>query len=440
LTNKTHLIQIGNVNESEWVLTDAQKFEFIPNSYLTKKKKYLLEKQHVLISLTGGSNTSNDISSYFEGSFKAFLNQRVSAFSPINNDINLFFYFYALTKSLFFKNQWLGKGGIQKNTVAKERDNTYLPIIDKKAIEYISQLTQAIINKEKLIKQRYQTILETIENELKENQKLNKFKFDHPTINDIMEVGRLDTNLYSEKFKSIDFLIKNYINGFQTIFDYGFTLSRGQNLQVSNIGTSIYSTKHYDNFYTLMLPKFLSKYGTVDTIEYLGNAKKLKTLEKGDLIIGAEGFEKGRSIVIIEEKEKTITNIHGITIQHHNQNLTASIFIKCCLDYLRDKGLIDLFAVGGNGGSLAQKYWEYIPFPNFDDDKQKEIAKLYHNADHNYEISQCTLDNFLLTDQAYNEKAGIHELDKTAKHLKAKLNQAIDDIINDKEVDLLFNF
>lgn len=102
LTNKTHLIQIGNVNESEWILTDAQKFEFIPNSYLTKKKKYLLEKQHILISLTGGSNTSNDISSYFDGSFNAFLNQRVSAFSQINNDIDLFFLFLRINKKLVF--------------------------------------------------------------------------------------------------------------------------------------------------------------------------------------------------------------------------------------------------------------------------------------------------------------------------------------------------
>ena len=45
-----------------------------------------------------------------------------------------------------------------------------------------------------------------------------------------------------------------------------------------------------------MLPKFLSKYGTVDTIESLGNQNDLKTLQKGDLIFGAEGFEKGRSI------------------------------------------------------------------------------------------------------------------------------------------------
>ena len=144
-------------------------------------------------------------------------------------------------------------------------------------------------------------------------------------------------------------------------------MSRGQNLQVSNIGKSIYSPKWYPNFYTLILPMFLSKYGTVDKVSYLGNRNTLKTLKKGDLIFGAEGFEKGRSVVIVEEKLNSITNIHGITFQQDKHDLNNAIFVKCILDYLRSKGLIDLFAVGGNGGSLAQKYWTYIPFPLFSD-------------------------------------------------------------------------
>ena len=259
-----------------------------------------------------------------------------------------------------------------------------------------------------------------------------------PTINEIDLVGRLDTNLYRKEFKKIDFLIKNYNNGFNTIYDLGFTLSRGQNLQVSNIGTSIYSKTYFPNFYTLMLPKFLSKYGTIDTIEYIGNPKELKTLKKGDLIFGAEGFEKGRSIVIIEEKEKTITNIHGITIQQEEHNVEKAIFVKCCLDYLRDKGLIDLFAVGGNGGSLAQKYWEYIPFPKFAENEQSNLVKLYYNEESKYDIQDWNLDNFLIKDTEFNNVAGIYELDKTAKQLKVKLNLAIDNIVNDRQVDIGF--
>ena len=194
----------------------------------------------------------------------------------------------------------------------------------------------------------------------------------------------------------------------------------------------------YKNFYTLILPKFISKYGTVDSIEYLGNSKCLKTLKKGDLIFGAEGFEKGRSIVIVEEQEKVITNIHGITIQQEEHNANKAIYVKCILDYFRNKGLIDLYAVGGNGGSLAQKYWDIIPFPNFSTEKQQEIAKLYHNPII-YDLKNSKLDNFLALDDEFNSQAGIYELDKTAKQLQAILNQAIESIIENKPVDMKFN-
>jgi len=321
-----------------------------------------------------------------------------------------------------------------------DRAKIYLPkISNNNSVKYISILTQAIINKEKLIKERHINILQAIETELLGNQKSKSFKFELPTYHEIENVGRLDTNFYRKDFKIIVFQIQNYAKGFQTIQQLGFTLSRGQNLQISNIGESIYSKKKYKNFYTLMLPKFLSKYGTIDKVEYLGNPNSLKPLKKGDLIFGAEGFEKGRSVVVIEEQDRVITNIHGITIQQKEHNVNKAIFVKCCLDYLRSKGLIDLYAVGGNGGSLAQKYWDVIPFPNFDKEKQNQIALLYHNSKIVYQSDTFTLDSFLKKDNTFNATAGIYELDKTAKRLKKLLNKAIDDIFNDREVEIMFD-
>ena len=77
-------------------------------------------------------------------------------------------------------------------------------------------------------------------------------------------------------------------------------------------------------------------------------------------------------MVVLEEQDRVITNIHGITIQHKNKDINLSVFVKLFLDYLRNKGLIDLYAVGGNGGSLAQKYWDSIPFPLFPEEKRFE--------------------------------------------------------------------
>ena len=314
-----------------------------------------------------------------------------------------------------------------------------LPTNNSKCIiQYISLLTQAIINKESLIRKRYDSTIHIIENEIRTNQSSNEFIYHYPQYNDLNEIGRMDTNLFCHFFKKEIFEIMNYKNGYKTIDKCGFHLSRGQNLQISNIGKSIYSKEWHKGFYTLVLPMFLSKFGTVDEVKYLGNKNALKTLKRGDLIFGAEGFEKGRSIVVIEEELNTITNIHGITLQQKEHNLVNAIYIKCFLDYLRSKGLIDLFAVGGNGGSLAQRYWPLIPFPVFPEKVKEKIACLYHNIQ-DYDTTSFTSDNFLEKDAEYNKNAGIYELDKTAKHLKNLLNNAIDSIVYDKDVEITFS-
>lgn len=309
---------------------------------------------------------------------------------------------------------------------------------EKKVVEFVSVLTKAIVKKEILIQKRYEKALSLIENELQENQSRKKFLYQLPMYSEIIESKRLDTSLYSEYFQKEIFKIENYKNGSRNIYELGYDLSRGQNLQISNIGHSIYATEHVKNFYTLVLPKFLSKYGTIENVEYLGNKNSLKTLKQGDLIFGAEGFEKGRSIVVLEEQDKVITNIHGITIQHEEKDINLSIFVKLFLDYLRNKGLIDLYAVGGNGGSLAKKYWDSIPFPMFPKEKRLEIVRMYHNCTCAYNYKNFTLDNFATEDTLINENAGIYELDKSLKHLKVILNKTIEKIVNDEDVKIDF--
>ena len=310
----------------------------------------------------------------------------------------------------------------------------------EKIINYVETLVKSVIKKEKLIKLRHDKILNSIANEIACNQKDEIFNFEQPTISELIKKNRLDTNLYGQYFKEINFKIKNYKNGYSTLKELGYELSRGQNLQVSNIGRSIYSKKYRANFYELMLPKFLSKYGTVNKVEYLGNSNKLKILRKGELIFGAEGFEKGRSIVVIDEKDKVITNIHGITIRKKgNQNLQQAIFIKCFLDYLRSKSVIDLFAVGGNGGSLAQKYWNEIYFPNVSESVQSEISNLYYNPEANYS-NEFDMDTFCQIDEDFNSKARIYELDKSIKLMKNKIDEVIDAIVQDDDPQLTFDF
>lgn len=309
---------------------------------------------------------------------------------------------------------------------------------EKEVIKYVESLLKSVILKEIEIRKKSDDIFELIDNELVKKQKDIQFYYEKPKMSIFSKLERIDAGIYSEYFKKEEFKIRNYKNGFKTVKQLGFNVSRGQNLQVSCIGKSIYSDIKKDNFYTVIKPKHLSSYGFAFEEEYLGNGKSLKTLKKGDIIFGAEGFEKGRSIMIFEDKEKTITNIHGITINHIKQNTNLSMFLKCFLDYLRKKHLIDLYAVGGNGGSLAMKYWKLIPIPLFGEEILIEIIKKYSN---NVKYSKkLSLSNFEKEDINFNKISGIHELDLSIKKIKYELKIILDKIVNNEEVKIDFNF
>lgn len=305
-------------------------------------------------------------------------------------------------------------------------------------IKFIEILTKAIINKERLIKERNERILNLIEQELLNNQKQKKFKYELTTINEIKNIERLDTSLYCKDFKYWNFIVKNYVNGSKDLISCGFSWARGTSLEQGFIGTRVDSEKYHKGFYELVLPTNISQYGYVEKSTYIGTPTKLKTIEKGDIIFGGEGFGKGRTYVVIDDSHNVATNYHGIRIINTNHNLTESIFIRCFLAFWRSKGMIDFIGVGGSGGHCAPSYFHLIETPLFDDTKQNEIALLYHNPISNYQADTFTLDNFLEQDNAFNETAGIYELDKTAKQLKEILNKAIEDIVNDREIDILF--
>lgn len=58
---------------------------------------------------------------------------------------------------------------------------------------------------------------------------------------------------------------------------------------------------------------------------------------------------------------------------------------------------------------------------------------------HKLKYTELNLENFTHKDNEFCQKAGIYELDKNIKHLKHILNNAIDNIINDKYMDISFD-
>jgi len=355
-------------------------------------------------------------------------------------------YVFAFMKNEFFKSQ-IDYLVISRGATIRHAKTLWLDALipftnqqnKEEIIKYVSLLTKAVIRKETEIKKKHEKIMNLIDEELKQNQKPDKFTYNMPLLRDLEETIRLDAGMFCEDYKRKQFMIVNYTHGAKNIFDLGFDFKRGQNLQVSQIGRSIYSEEYKPNFYKLIRPLNLSDYGTVEKYEYLGNPRKLQTLNKGEILFSAEGTI-GKLSVFIEVDNKAITNIHGITIfRKNNEDDIESIFLGLFLGYLRLIGVLDYISVGGQGGSLAQKYWEHIKIPNFPKSKKEEIARHYYNPI-NYKEDKLNLTGFENEDIRITTEAGIIQLDKQIKEIKQKLDKVLYKIVMDVKIDVSFDF
>lgn len=283
-----------------------------------------------------------------------------------------------------------------------------------KIIFKIENIVKTIIEKEKQIIINENEIFSLIEQELKDKSYMSKYYF--PCFNEILENNRIDAGYYCNEFKSINSLIKNYKNGYSTLSNFGFTISRGQNLQVSCIGKSIESDEYQKGFYKIAKPTNLSNYGTVTSYTFLGNKKNLSLLKNGDIVFSAEGTIGKCAMFYNVNNEKVITNIHGIILNKLNHDIIESGFVCCFLRYLKNINYFDYLSVGGQGGSLAMKYWNNIIIPNFPKSLMENVSKLY-----------CDINS--------NNTNNIINLTEQIKTMKQYLNKIFNLIISKEYID-----
>lgn len=360
---------------------------------------------------------------------------------PVNQNK---YYLFAFLKHDFFRTQlnFLVSRGATILHAKKLFLDCLIPLPNQKnsdqVIAYLETLMRLAINKEKKIKENEDRIFTLIEKEISSNQTKKNFKYQFPDLRQILLTSRIDAGFYCEDYTKKQFSIKNYTKGAGTIAEWGFEIGRGQNLQVSAIGNSIYSEQKKENFYTLIRPTNLSDFGTVTKYEYLGNSRELSAISEGDIIFSAEG-SVGKCMMFANPKQRTLTNIHGIVLNKKDHNKIESAFVCCFLRYLRNFGVLDYISVGGQGGSLAMKYWSEVKIPFFSETKQKEIAKYYY-APINYKIGNSDSGAIEKQDFQLNEKMGILQLDEQVKVLKEKIHDVVDTIINGGIVDIDFSF
>ncbi|WP_334090225.1 hypothetical protein [Helicobacter typhlonius] len=300
----------------------------------------------------------------------------------------------------------------------------------QQTIAFIEMLTQSIITKEKLIKERHAKILNFIESELLNNQKPNTFKYAYPTFQEIQKSGRLDTGIYCEEFKKLDFLIKNYKN--DVFYIDKKKIKSGSTPKMRFIGQENFSR------YQWLTPSHCSDYGTIKEIERINFIGKPNLTQDCILLINrGQGYDCGKSIFysFVDSKQG-----------QHNQGMyrifdypePQMLFMLCFLNAKFMRTYCSYLSLGSKMKELKIEHFLQIPFPNFPQNLQEQIALLYHNPSAKLDYENLNLENFKIQDETFCENAGIYELDKSIKYLKNILNSCIDDIANDREVVIGF--
>jgi type I restriction enzyme S subunit len=402
-------IRTRAVNKHSWILYKKSKEGIIPINPLFFKK-YDLRKGDVLLCKDSNIGECAIIHS---GEFK-------DDFAISGGFIKLRFvkntyYIFAMLKSAFFKEQLLSMTA--RGSTIKHAKDMYLDCVipfpasksQDKVISSVEKLTQEIIQNETNILENHNKIFSLIAEELTTNQKGNSFPYNFPFLEDVSKTLRLDAGIYSEDYSRKVFMIKNYIHGCSDLYSLGFKAERGTSLEIKGLGTRIDSDIPKEGFYELIIPTNISVYGTVMGSSFIGTKADLRTVNKGDIIFGGEGFEKGRTFVVCEDVRNIATNYHGIKIFREKENLFESIFVRCFLAYWREEGMIDFIGVGGSGGHCAPEYFNYLLIPNFPSKKKEEVVKLYYNED--------------------KANLGIYQLDKQNKQLKIEVKELIDKIV-----------
>lgn len=290
-------------------------------------------------------------------------------------------YIFSFMKTEYFKKQLdiLAPRGATIRHAGKKFLDCYIPFPEEKeTVEYITFLTQCAINIEKNIIAKSQKIIDIIDEELTNNCKVKNVNMETLKYSEIKQLERFDVGVFSDKYKNIRNLIENYKYGTSSLTELGYSITRGQNLQISSIGKSIYSEIEVKNkFYELVLSNSITDYMSFRSEMFLGSKKELKKIKYGDIIFTCRG-NLGRCFINCSRKNNLITNIDNVHISNSKTSINNKVTIGCFLHYLREKEYLKNISIQGSGADSFTKYhFDMIKIPNFPIEIENELGKIY---------------------------------------------------------------
>ena len=345
-------------------------------------------------------------------------------------------YIFSILKSEFGKSQVEVSGSIKgvDNFNESLLLNTLIPFPttknykNPKLIEiYISVLTQNIIDKEEQIEKRQGLIDELIYFELSNNQKTD-FKYNLPRKNDLLAHNRIDTGLYTKKYKKENHLIENYKGGF-------FQLPVDKFKSGSTPKVRIFNGTKYK--YQWVTPTNITDEGffvPTDTI----STPKTNNLNK-DCILFINRTSKGKKGEYVGITCFYDFDYYGVG--QHNQGLyrvdylekNDLLFISAFMNSKIMRKLCGNISTGSKMKEMKSYDFATLKYPNFNKKLKQKITDLFYFKKTKPEYQ---LNNYLEKEKKRNKDIGIFQLNTEIIELKEILSNTIDKIIKDEKIKI----
>lgn len=286
-------------------------------------------------------------------------------------------YVFGLLKSAFFRTQleFLVSRGATITHAGKRFLDCKIPFPNQdnkeEAVEYVERLVETIIEQEKSVRARSEKINKNIEKELL-NQKRRNFHYEYPTDKEIRNETRLDTRKYGPRFREIDFLLRNYAEGFSVI--------NKENIKSGTTPERRKKGADAELEYLWITPTSIADYGVLKERERITCEKNNLGKNAMLLVNRTSRGDQGEYVGIAMFFDAAL---YGAA--QHNQGIyrvegysdTDLLFMSCFMNC----GSMRLYCAGLTMGSKmkeikASQFLE-IPFPNFPDSFKKRIANMY---------------------------------------------------------------
>jgi hypothetical protein len=420
------LVTISNMGKC--IIDETQGERISPITYNSSSKK--LKKGDVLVSRNASLGKITLVNKDFNG----ILNGGISYLKFKEESKYYTFAFFLLEYGADYLTVLTSGGGTQKNAKRQNLLDVKIPFPttknhkNPKLIEkYISLLTQNIIDKEEQIELRQKKIDELVYLELRNNQK-SSFKHSLPRKTDLLSKNRIDTGIYTEKYKEESHLIESYKNGFFVINRSEFKSGATPKTRIFNASNSILKW---------VTPTNISDEGFYYPIEKISMPTE-NNLKK-DCILFINRTSKGKKGEYVGITCFYDVNYYGEA--QHNQGIYRvehlpkheMLFITAFMNSRIMRKICGNVSIGSKMKEMKSFDFATLKFPEFSDSLKTKIGKLYYN---NVAEKDFDFESYIKDEKKRNISSGIFQLNTEIILIKKELETVLNKIITEEKINL----